>query len=73
VAGRHVLLEKPVASTARAADARAGIATWPTQHAAGGWGAAAVEIRAATHPCDIRFGAETVRTLERILPWPDGA
>ena len=26
-----------------------------------------------SHPCDIRLGAETVRILARILPWPAGA
>jgi predicted dehydrogenase len=34
---------------------------------------ALIHDRAAIHPCDIRFGAETVRMLERVLPWPGGA
>jgi predicted dehydrogenase len=29
--------------------------------------------RTRVHPCDLRLGAETVRVLEQILPWPDGA
>lgn len=29
--------------------------------------------RSRLHPCDLRLGAETVRVLERILPWPDDA
>jgi predicted dehydrogenase len=33
---------------------------------------ASIRDPARGHPCDLRFGAETVRTLERIQPWPAG-
>jgi predicted dehydrogenase len=92
VAGKHVLLEKPIATNARAAEAlaaaaeRAGIATivffmrrfvpeiadFISHHASGGWREAEVEIRSATFAADSPYRNSVWRQVAGSEVWDVG-